>query len=343
VKKTKEAKPLSSDELDAEAIWAAKSDDELLQASGELFDLTEAGERIVRAELQRRGLAQPDTPIGNCARCGRSIAANHPRDGCSECGEPFPPEVLQRLGGGKTPEPALVLVLRTGDPGLVPLAKSMLEEDGIEHLVRGEDLQDPFDGGRAGVNRYGNRPVEFWVREEDAERAQILLDGLSALPAKTAADSNGSTGQSARPHSLREQLIGQWRLVSLAAVNGSRIEYPMGHDIEGVMTYEPTGHMAMQIMRQDRPRFASGDIDKGTLAELSGTVTGYAAYFGTYSVDESAGVVIHHIKGSLFPNWVATEQRRDIVVDGDRLTLTSPPILFKGQTRVFRAVWRRRN
>jgi len=35
------------------------------------------------------------------------------------------------------------------------------------------------------------------------------------------------------------------------------------------------------------------------------------------------------------------DQRREIALDGDRLTLTSPAILFKGQMRVFRAIWRR--
>jgi len=48
----------------AEAIWAAKSDAELLEASGELFEFTEAGEHVVRAELRRRGLPEPDPPIG---------------------------------------------------------------------------------------------------------------------------------------------------------------------------------------------------------------------------------------------------------------------------------------
>ena len=72
----------------AEAIWAAKSDDEIVEASSELFDYTEDGERIIRAEVRRRGLPEPDPPIGRCSRCGRSIASNHPGDRCSECEEP---------------------------------------------------------------------------------------------------------------------------------------------------------------------------------------------------------------------------------------------------------------
>jgi hypothetical protein len=309
----------------AEEIWAAKSDDELVEASGELFEYTEEGERIIRAELQRRGLPQPNPPIGTCARCGRAIASNHPGDRCSECEEPFPPEILRRLAAGQRPEPALVCVLRTEDAGLVPLAKSMLDEDGIEHLVHGA--------------------AEFWVRQEDAERARALLDGLGSMPEQPdvdpAADPGGDHDAVPPQRSLREQLIGHWTLESLVAMDGSEVEYPMGQDIEGVITYEQTDHMATQIMRHDRPRFASGDMDRGTLAELSAAVAGYTAYFGTYSVDESTAVVTHHVKGSLFPNWVGTDQRREVVFDGDRLTLTSQPILFEGKTRVFRVVWRR--
>ena len=125
---------------DAEAVWAAKSDDELLEASGELFDYTEEGERIIRAELARRGLPQPAPPIGGCHRCGRSIASNHPRRECSECGEPFPPEILRLLGPAPA-EPALVPALRTGDAGLILLAKSILEGEGIEYFVRRDYLE----------------------------------------------------------------------------------------------------------------------------------------------------------------------------------------------------------
>jgi hypothetical protein len=323
----------------AEEIWAAKSDDELLEASSELFEFTEEGERIIRGELRRRGLSEPDPPIGTCSRCGRSIAFNHPGDRCSECEEPFPPAVLRRRGAD-APEPVLVSVLRTEEPGLVPLAKSTLDEERIEHLVRGAGLHDPFDLGRiSGAGSGGT--VEFWVREEDATRARALLDGLSAPPSQPDAASAGIREVRPRQRSLRDQLIGHWTLVSLAAVNGTDIEYPMGYDVEGVITYDQADHMTAQIMRHDRPRFASGDVDRGTVAELSAALTGYTAYFGTYSVDESAAVVTHHVKGSLFPNWVGTDQRREIVVDGDQLTLTSQPILFDGKTRIFRVVWKR--
>jgi alpha-galactosidase len=116
--------------------------------------------------------------------------------------------------------------------------------------------------------------------------------------------------------SLRAKLVGRWTLVSLEIVGDQDVEYPMGRDV-------------------------SGDPSTATLSELSVAVNGYVAYFGTYSVDEDARVVTHHVTASVFPNWVGTDQRREIVLDGDRLTLDSPPLLFNGRMRVFRAVWKR--
>ena len=174
---------------DVQAIWTAKSDDELLDAAQELSEFTEEGERIIRAELHRRGLPQPDPPIGECSRCGRSIARNNLHDQCSQCGEAFPPEILRELGS-QTPAAALVSVLRTGDAGLIPFAKSLLEGEGIEYLVSGENLQDLLGAGRLGGYNYVTGPAEFWVHTDDAERARALLDGLNALPREPAADPN---------------------------------------------------------------------------------------------------------------------------------------------------------
>ena len=172
-----------------EAIWAGKTDEELLEAAEELSAYTEEAERVIRAELEKRGLPPPDPPIGKCFRCGRSIASNHSGNGCSQCGEPFPPEVLRVLEAG-TPEAELVPVLCTGDAGLVLLAKSLFESEGIEYLVRGENVQDLFGVGRLGGYNYITGPTEFWVHAHNAERSRTLLDGLNAQPPEPAVGSD---------------------------------------------------------------------------------------------------------------------------------------------------------
>ncbi|MGH9383727.1 MAG: hypothetical protein ACRD2N_05515 [Vicinamibacterales bacterium] len=43
----------------ADDVWRSKSDDELAEAAERLSEYTEEGERIIRAELRRRGMAEP--------------------------------------------------------------------------------------------------------------------------------------------------------------------------------------------------------------------------------------------------------------------------------------------
>jgi len=140
---------------------------------------------------------------------------------------------------------------------------------------------------------------------------------------------------------LAPRLVGHWTLVSFEIVSGGQTDYPFGRDPIGRITYDATGHMAVQIMNAGRPAFTSDDQAAGTAGEVSAAFHGYVAYYGTYSVDEDARVVTHRLTGSLFPNWIGSEQRREIVLEGDRLTLSTPPMLFQGKDRVFRALWKR--
>lgn len=84
---------------------------------------------------------------------------------------------------GPPPDPDIILtpVFRTGDAGLIALAKSLLESEAIEYLVRSENVQDLFGWGRVGSNfNVVSGPAEFVVREEDAERARTLLEDLES-------------------------------------------------------------------------------------------------------------------------------------------------------------------
>ena len=77
-----------------------------------------------------------------------------------------------------TPDARLVPVFASADPGLIAIAKSLLDGEGIDHFVKGEGLQDLFGAGRlAGFNPITG-PAEFWVREEDARAARGRLNEL---------------------------------------------------------------------------------------------------------------------------------------------------------------------
>jgi putative signal transducing protein len=110
---------------------------------------------------------------------------------CPQCGEEFSWDVMvcptcdvdtvDRLPGPEpTPDVKLVCVLTTGEAGLIAVAKSLLEGEEIDYLIRGDGLQDLFGMGRITGFNYAMGPAEFLVREDDADRARELLEGLTA-------------------------------------------------------------------------------------------------------------------------------------------------------------------
>ena len=76
----------------------------------------------------------------------------------------------------------------------------------------------------------------------------------------------------------------------------------------------------------------------GTPEEWTAAARSYVTYCGRYDV--TADAVSHHVELSLFPNWVGRDQLRFVELDGDQLTLTTPPVQAGGQT-VNRLVWER--
>jgi rubrerythrin len=50
---------------EAERIWSEKSDEHLLEAAADLEQFTADGQRIIRAELKRRGLEDPLEQAGD--------------------------------------------------------------------------------------------------------------------------------------------------------------------------------------------------------------------------------------------------------------------------------------
>jgi hypothetical protein len=121
---------------------------------------------------------------------------------------------------------------------------------------------------------------------------------------------------------IRRRLIGTWRLARWEARdrNGS-ITFPLGEDAIGQVHYSEDGGMSAQLMRRNQPRFASDDWRRATEDEKAQAWSNYFGYFGTYTIDEQANVVAHHIEGSWFPNLVAGIESRHYRFDGRQLVL----------------------
>jgi hypothetical protein len=114
-------------------------------------------------------------------------------------------------------------------------------------------------------------------------------------------------GQTAPAGEEAKRFIGTWRLVSDSST--------------GLMYYDGLGNMAAQVMpARARPKYAAA---QPTPDEAKEAITGYLAYFGTYTVDERAHTITHHRKANINPGQVGDDAvRRYEFAPGDRVILT---------------------
>jgi hypothetical protein len=141
---------------------------------------------------------------------------------------------------------------------------------------------------------------------------------------------------------LRTGLVGAWRLESYEAhsVDGSDVFYPLGTAPQGIIMYTPDGYMSATLMNPDREPFNQPDPHQAPADELAAAAAGYLSYAGPFTTED--GVVAHHIRVSLMPNWIGGIQYRSAQLDGSMLTLgPTRPTLMGGQLRNAKLVWRR--
>ncbi len=137
-------------------------------------------------------------------------------------------------------------------------------------------------------------------------------------------------------------IIGAWKLISFEIQKADgEVLCPFGENAQGSIIYTETGRVSAQVMRLGRPLFASGDMMQGTTEEIEANYKGFISYYGPYEFDSENGFVVHHVEGSLFPNWEGQTQKRFYELSGNRLKLTTPPTLYGGGDFVGVLLWER--
>jgi hypothetical protein len=136
-------------------------------------------------------------------------------------------------------------------------------------------------------------------------------------------------------------LIGTWRLLSWEnrSVVDGQVSYPLGRDAVGYIMYNEDGYMFVAIMGPNRLRFAADDLLSATKEEEAQAEETYVSYCGRYEF--KGETVIHHVELSLFPNWVGADQERLVELRGNRLTLSTRPILLRGIQQSAHLIWER--
>lgn len=142
--------------------------------------------------------------------------------------------------------------------------------------------------------------------------SKVAVVALLAMTAMASAH-----GQSAASGQDARRFVGTWRLIELTREglpDPNRGPHPTG-----MIFYDNTGHMAAQIMPDRvRPRY---DRNRPTAEQAHGAILGYAAYFGTYVVDERARTVTHHREGNINSGELGDFVRRYEFDGADRVIL----------------------
>ena len=138
------------------------------------------------------------------------------------------------------------------------------------------------------------------------------------------------------------QFAGSWKLVSSEMRTSSgAIHYPLGENCEGRMIFDELGNFSAQLMRPDRPAFASDDLLRGTDAEIRTAYQGYVAFWSRITIDEEKQEATYEVEGSLFPNWLGHQNLRYYEFEGNRMILRTPPFTMAAEEVTGVLIWER--
>jgi len=139
-------------------------------------------------------------------------------------------------------------------------------------------------------------------------------------------------------------VIGIWRLISIQTqADDGTLTYPFGKDVDGLVMIDARGYFSAQLVDMKRPSFKSADPRGGTPGEVRTAFENYMGYYGTFDVDETKRVIIFHVEGAWLPNWIGGDQIRYYTLNGNRMTISTAPVLFDGKNRIGKLIWERVN
>jgi hypothetical protein len=146
----------------------------------------------------------------------------------------------------------------------------------------------------------------------------------------------------------KQVIIGAWRLVGIdySGPKGALADPVFGPDPQGIIIYDQSGWMSVQIVTANRPAIARPTTrtsrvvtpDDAKLAAMAFDT--YYAYFGTWDYNADTSVITHHLNSSLLPYETGLEYRREVTFDGVHLKLVARS-QDRGEERHRTLVWTR--
>jgi Lipocalin-like domain len=138
-----------------------------------------------------------------------------------------------------------------------------------------------------------------------------------------------------------DKLLGTWKLVSASSTTstGERIEAPYGPGPSGFLTYGADGRMTSLISYGGRKPLSFGGGTRSPQEEQAEAFNTFLAYAGRYTLSDEK--VTHHVEISSIQNYANKDMVRSIKFDGDRITLTTPPMAVNGKIQTIELIWQR--
>ena len=168
----------------------------------------------------------------------------------------------------------------------------------------------------------------------------VLIAGFLAALARSA------TPEHAASKLTQQVIIGAWRLVGIdySGPNGALADPVFGPDPQGIIIYDQSGWMSVQIVTANRPAIGRPATrtsrvvtpDDAKLAAVAFDT--YYAYFGTWDYNADTSVITHHLNSSLLPYETGLEYRREVTFDGVHLRLIARS-QERGEERRRTLVW----
>ncbi len=121
---------------------------------------------------------------------------------------------------------------------------------------------------------------------------------------------------------LATAILGVWKLKSREDVDDAgeiHLDPFLGPNPLGII-YFAAGHFAAQFMKRDRSH-QENQTQRAQAKNNTAGVNQYDAYFGTYSIDQTAGTLTTYLEGSISPNNIGSTFVRDARVVGNELII----------------------
>ena len=142
-------------------------------------------------------------------------------------------------------------------------------------------------------------------------------------------------------------LLGTWQLVrwDITYGDGRPPSLPYGDQATGLIVYTGDGFMSACIAAGGRMPMSSASVRSAPAAERLASFESYFQYAGRYEMRQGTeGLqVVHRVSHSLNPNFVGSEQVRNVTFDADGvLTLSaSDTVPNSAVARHHRLMWKR--